>query len=88
MGMSAGDSDCTTGLSGRIYTYLTGDSRNGFSSPMTAAQSGAVKALCYAVARGVVAEVNANGACSITVSIDQLAAGVPASATILGGSIS
>lgn len=88
MSMDAGDSGCTTGLSGRIYTYLTGDSRNGFSSPMSSAQSDAVKALCYAVARGVVAEVNANGACSVTVSVDQLAAGVPASPVILGGSIS
>jgi len=88
MGMNAGDSGCTTGLSGGIYTYLTGDSRNGFSSPMTAAQSDAVKALCYAIARGVVAEVNAAGECSVTVSVDQLAAGVPAAPVILSGSIS
>lgn len=88
MGMSAGDSGCTTGLSGRIYTNLTGDSRNGFSSPMSSGQSDAVKALCYAVAQAVVAEVNANGACSVTVSVDEFAAGVPASPVILGGSIS
>ncbi len=88
MAMNAGNSGCTTGLSSRIYDYLIADSRNGFSSPLTSGQSDAVKALCYAIARGVVDEVNADGACAITVSTDAFGAGVPAAPVALTGTIS
>ena len=68
MALAAGNSGCTSGLSQRIYDYLVADSRNGFSSPMSAAQSDAVKALCYAVARAVVDEIVANAAVTVTVA--------------------
>ena len=87
MSLSVGDTDCTTGLSGRIYGYLTSDARNGFSSPMSSAQSDAVKALCYAVAHAVVYELQTNAVVQVTADTDDLGAGVPASPVVLGGSI-
>lgn len=81
MALAAGNSGCTSGLSQRIYDYLVADSRNGFSSPMSAAQSDAVKALCYAVARAVVDEIVANAAVTVTAPANVYGGGIPAADT-------
>lgn len=64
MALSAGNSDCTTGLSLRIFQLFMGDDRNAFTSeehPTPAPASiGFAKALAWAVAQAVVAEVVAN----------------------------
>ena len=88
MAMNAGNSGCTSGLSQRVYDYLIADARNGFSSPMSSEQSDAVKALCYAVARGVVDEIQANAVVSTTVAADAFGAGIPASPVILTSGVS
>lgn len=59
--LDAGDPGCTTGIAKRIYDQLTADVRNGFSAPLSAAQEDAVKSICYAAAKGVADEVNADG---------------------------
>lgn len=81
MALNAGNSDCTTGLSKRVYDYLVADSRNGFSSSMSAAQTDAVKALCYAVARGVVDEITTNAVVTVTATTNVYGTGIPASDT-------
>lgn len=87
MGLNAGNTACTTGLSARIYNALISSADSGFSSPMTAAQTNAVKALCYAVAVGVVNEVQANAAVSVTANPDAFGAGIPAAPVVVAGSI-
>lgn len=62
MSISAGDSGCTSGLSGSIYTALTGDSsRNGFigNSP-PADWHDMVRAICWAVANQVATAHNSD----------------------------
>lgn len=66
--LNAGDSGCTTGLSKRIYDYWLADSRSGFASPMTPTQEDMLKSLCWAIARGVVGEIQANASVSVTIS--------------------
>lgn len=58
---SAGDTGCTTGLSKRVYDQLVGDTtRNGFQgNTPPAAWQDMVKAICYAVAKGVADEIAA-----------------------------
>lgn len=87
MALNAGNAACTTGMSKTVYDYLVGDARNGFSSPMSAAQSDAVKALCYAVARAVVYEIQANAAVNVTANTDAFGAGIPPAPVVLGGGI-
>ena len=62
MSMVPGDADCTMGLSKRIYDYWTTDARAGFAPDFATSpgKQGSVKAICYAVARGVVDEITAN----------------------------
>lgn len=66
MALNAGDANCTTGLSKRVFDYLTADSRNGFVDPLDGAALDAVRALCWAVARGVVDEIATNADVTIT----------------------
>ena len=68
MALNAGNANCTTGLSKRVYDYLVADSRNGFVDPLTDAGRDAVRALCYAVGRAVVDEITANADVTITPS--------------------
>lgn len=68
MALNAGNSTCTTGLSKRIFDFWTADSRAGFVSPLSGAALDCVHAMCYAVARAVVAEVQANAAVTGTTS--------------------
>ena len=60
MALNAGNADCTAGLAQRIYGFWTADGRAGFSPAMTEPQRDAVRALCWAVAQAVVAEIQAN----------------------------
>lgn len=83
MALNAGNSACTSGLSQRVYDYLIADARNGFSSPMSSGQTDAVKALCYAIARGVVDEIQADAVVSTTVAADAFGAGIPPGPVIL-----
>lgn len=87
MALNAGDSGCTSGMSKTLYDYLTGDARNGFSSPMSAAQSDAVKALCYAVARAVVYEMTANAVVNVTANTDAFGTGIPPAPVVVSGQI-
>lgn len=68
MALNAGDADCTSGLSKRIYDAITGDSRNGFIDPLPDAGRDNVRALCWAIARGVVDELTENGAITVTIT--------------------
>lgn len=54
MALNAGDADCTAGLSKTIFDTLVGLPGAGFSTPMGASQSAAVKAICFAIAQSVV----------------------------------
>ncbi len=87
MSLNAGAADCSSGMAKTIYDYLTGDSRNGFSGSMTAAQSDAVKALCYAIARGVVYELQVNAVVGVTADTDAFGAGIPAAPVVVQGAI-
>lgn len=87
MALNAGNADCTTGMSKTLYDNLTSDARNGFSSPMSATQSDAVKALCYAVARAVVYEMTANAVVNVTADTDDFGAGIPAAPVVIQGSV-
>lgn len=88
MALNAGNSACSTGLSKRVYDYLIADSRNGFSASMTSAQTDAVKALCYAIARGVVDEIQADAVVSTTIAAGAIGAGLPAGPVILTSGVS
>lgn len=87
MALNAGDAACSTGLSKRIFDNLTGSADNGFSSPMSSAQTLAVKALCYSVAKGVVDEITANAAVTSTASADAFGAGVPPAPVNISGTV-
>lgn len=88
MALNAGNTACSSGLSQRIYNELTGASGNGFSGTLSAAQTDAVKAICYAVAKAVVDEVAANAAVSVTVPSNSFGVSIPASPTSLSGTVS
>jgi hypothetical protein len=60
MALNAGNSACTTGLSKRIYDQWSADPSAGFSSSLTTAQQNSLKSLCWAVAKSVVDEIQAN----------------------------
>lgn len=60
MALVAGDLACTTGLSKRIYDAWTGEPTAGLVTPLAGASAASVKAICYATAVSVVAEINAN----------------------------
>jgi hypothetical protein len=65
MPLVIGDRACTSGLSKRLYDNWTTDSGNvpnksGLSDPLEGAAQECVKALCYAVAKAVVDEINEN----------------------------
>ena len=71
--MVAGDSDCTTGLSKRIYDTWTADTdNNGLVVPLSDTADNAVKSLCYAIATSVVAEITTNAKAIITTNDDGL----------------
>lgn len=65
MALQIGDRACTTGLAKRLYDNWTTDSGNvpnksGLADPLEGAADECVKALCYAVAKAVVDEINEN----------------------------
>jgi hypothetical protein len=67
MAVNAGNSDCTSGLAKRIYDFWVADSRSGLVSPLTGDAQGSVRAMCYAIARAVAAEIAANAEVTTTV---------------------
>jgi len=63
MGLSIGDKDCTSGLSKRIYDNLKAEWLNEFNYDLggeSADNQTTWKLVCYAVAKGVVDELEAN----------------------------
>jgi hypothetical protein len=66
MALSAGDSGCTSGLSGAIYSAWTSDANNGFSSPLSTAQQTLLKAMCYRLASAIVSHITSNAVVSTT----------------------
>ena len=65
MALNTGNAECTTGLSKRLYDNWTTDSghdpnRSGLVSPLEGSADDCVKALCHAIAKAVVDEINAN----------------------------
>lgn len=55
----------STRLATAIYSALTGDSRNGFSSPLSATQQDMIHALCEAFASSIVTEFTTNAVVSV-----------------------
>lgn len=55
-----GNPDCTSGLSERILLTLMLDSRNGFSAPLSQQAFDTILALCWATAKGVAEQINAD----------------------------
>lgn len=55
MSVNAGDSDCTTGLSGHLFTRLQAEARAGFSIAPAAVD--ALKGIAWGVAQGVADEL-------------------------------
>lgn len=72
MSLVAGNSTCTTGLSKRIYDYVTADERSGFLA-MSGAAQGCVHAVCYAIARAVVDEITTNADVDVTIETTDVA---------------
>lgn len=68
MALNAGNAECTTGLSKRVYDYWVADARSGFVSPLNAAAIDCIRAQSYAIARAVVDEIAANAAVTVTIS--------------------
>jgi len=66
MALNAGDTDCTTGLSLRLYTALS--AAPGMVSPLNAQAIAAIKGMSHAIAVAVVAEIQANAVVSGTTS--------------------
>jgi len=60
MALNAGDANCTSGLSKRIYDKWTNDSRAGLISPLAGDAQGSVRAICFAIATAVVDEITTN----------------------------
>ena len=87
MSLNAGAADCSSGMAKTIYDYLTGDGRNGFSGSMTSAQTESVQALCYAIARAVVYELQVNAVVGVTANTDAFGAGIPAAPVVVQGAI-
>lgn len=87
MALNAGNTACSSGLSKRIYDAWTSAADAGLSSPLTAAQTNAVKALCYAIATAVVAEIQANAVVNVTADADDFGTGVPPAPVVLSGQI-
>ena len=87
MALNAGNAACSTGFSKTLYDYWTGDASNGFSGSMSADQTAMVKSLCYAIARAVVYEMQANATTSVTANTDAFGAGIPPAPVVLGGTI-
>lgn len=87
MALQVGDAACTVGLSLRIYSAITGGASTGLSSPLTAAQQNALKALCYGIAVGVVGEIQTNASVSVNVTAPTNAygAGIPAAPVVTSG---
>lgn len=66
MALNKGDSNCSTGLSKRLYDYWTADTvGSGFGvaneAALSASQRAILKAQCWAFAQGIVDEIVANG---------------------------
>lgn len=53
-------------LSTAIYNALTGDGRNGFSSPLSATQQDMLRAWCDAIASSVVSEITSFASVTVT----------------------
>ncbi len=87
MALDAGDADCTSGLSHEIYEAMTTDTRAGFSSPMSGAQEGALKALAYSIAATAIAHVVAHAEVHVTITAGSLGGGIPASDVTVAGTI-
>lgn len=87
MALNAGDAACSTGFSKTLYDYWSGDATNGFSGSMTADQIAMAKSLCYAIARAVVYEMQANATVSVTANADAFGTGIPPAPVVLGGSV-
>lgn len=69
MPLNAGDADCTTGLSKRIRDYWVADARNAFVSPLNTLAEDAIRATCFAIARAVVDEIQANATVTVTIGV-------------------
>lgn len=87
MALQVGDSNCTSGLSLRIYNAIIGGTNTGFSGSMTTAQTDSIKALCYGIAVGVVAEIQSNASVSVTAPIDAFGTGIPAAPVVISGGV-
>lgn len=60
MAMARGNAACTTGLSARIYNAVVADPTAGLPAAPSAAQTDALKALCFAIAGAVYDEITLN----------------------------
>ncbi len=87
MAMNAGDATCSSGLAQVIYNYRTGDSATGFSSPLSAAQSTALKHDCYQLALSIVSYLQGHAEVSVTIPADALGAGIPATDVVVTGTV-
>lgn len=87
MSLQVGDTACTTGMSHRIYSAITSSATNGFSSPLSAPQDEALKALCYGIAVGVVGEVQTNASVSVTAPTNAFGSGIPAAPVSIAGGV-
>jgi hypothetical protein len=87
MALNAGNALCTTGLSKRIYDFWTADAGSGFVSPLTDAARTMIRAQCYAVARAVVAEIQANATVAIDIDAGDLDPGIPSVLRTINGGI-
>jgi hypothetical protein len=87
MALNAGDAACSSGLAQRIYNAIIGGTNTGFSGSMTTAQTDSIKALCYGIAVGVVAEIQSNASVSVTAPIDAFGTGIPAAPVALSGGV-
>ena len=62
--MHGGDSTCTAGLSKKIYDNWKGDARSGMvdlDDPAQSAAKDSVQAICWAIAKAVVDQGDADG---------------------------
>jgi len=87
MALNAGDAGCTSGLALRIYNAIIGGTNTGFSASLTTDQENAIKALCYGIASGVVAEIQTNASVTATAPIDAFGVGIPAAPVAIPGGV-
>ncbi len=87
MALDAGDADCTSGLSHEVYEAMTTDTRAGFSSPLSAEQEGAIKALAYSIAAAAVAHLVAHAEVHVTITAGSLGGGLPATDVTVSGTL-